>query len=98
MHRHPEQRDGEIYLGNTTVDGFHKSSWSSKRMGNVARYQDGRTVDSGHMSEGFYPWFIQRADVEQQIASIAADTPNREERVRTFQAMLADDFDVLLTK
>lgn len=90
MKKHPEQQDGEIHLGNTTVDDFHKSSWNSKRMGNLARYAGGRPIDARHMFESLYPWFIARSEVEAKILSIGPDAPNREERIRTYQSMLAD--------
>lgn len=100
--RHAEQRDGEIYMGNTTMNGFEASSWSSKRPGTTPSDHDGNFIaGTGFGAYGFggdngqiFPWFITRADVEQKIrAEESSNGPNAAEKTRLFQSMLADDFD-----
>jgi len=89
MTRHPEQRDDELYLGNTDPDQFHKSAWVTKRMGNVARYGDGRAVESAGYGGEMRPWFILRSEVEQKIRTEeAAQGPNWTEKVRDYRDML----------
>ena len=40
MKTHPEQKENEVYMGNT--EGFPSfSSWTTKRVGKIAYYKDG---------------------------------------------------------
>lgn len=93
MKQHPEQHDGELYMGNTDLHGFHKYAWTSKRLGRVAYYADGRKIPKDVRSFGsdLRPWFILASEVEQAIASEEASRgPNFEEKIRVYQSMLTE--------
>jgi hypothetical protein len=64
MKHHPEQRDPEIYMGNTLADGFRLSSWTTKRMGQTPLMADGSPFN--HATE-LRPWFIKRSEVERAL-------------------------------
>lgn len=84
---HPEQRPDEIYLGNTDANGFSRSGWVSKRLGNHVQYPHGYRLGEPR-GEGYYPWFIARSEVEMAIKTIRPTDPNSAERIATFQKML----------
>lgn len=87
MSQHPEQREGELYLGNTTEHGFHGSAWMSKRMGKDAQYKGQRD----RRFDDYRPWFILASEVEDRIrAEEAAQGPNWTEKVRTYRQMIED--------
>lgn len=60
---HPEQLDGEIYLGNTDDEGFYKSCWRTKRRGTNPLMADGSPYTGLHP---LYPWFVSRHEVQQR--------------------------------
>ncbi|HMG11722.1 MAG TPA: hypothetical protein VK571_00970 [Gemmatimonadaceae bacterium] len=98
MNTHPEQQPGEIYLGNSNESGlmemdwhtreprdpsgFKSSSWKTKRLGKVAYMADGTRMDD---DSGYRPWFIQRSEVEETIA-----TTKHESLKVNLQSMPAD--------
>lgn len=88
---HPEQQDGELYMGNTTVNSFDCSGWVTKRMGKVARYHDGREMERDGIGKGLFPWFIDRSEVEQAIRT--AETGGKlgsAKKIRTYRKMLSE--------
>lgn len=84
--RHPEQREGELYMGNTLlIDGECPSSWTSKRRGQVAYDIHGEAVN------GMRPWFILASEVEQAIVCHEADPkPWSAENIRVYRNMLKE--------
>lgn len=69
MHRrHPEIRDGEVFIGNSRMIGlklvihdiFDELAWETKRKGNVAYTRSGVVID------GAYPIFIQLSEYEKK--------------------------------
>ena len=61
--RHPEQQNGEIFLGNMSEEAFAACGWCSKRKGVVTLDANGDPVEM----PGCAPVFIQRVDVRAQI-------------------------------
>ena len=88
MKHHPEQREDEIYMGNTDDRGFLLSSWVSKRMGEVAYQINGALVDAISAAQ-LHPWFIVADEVEQAIRQEeAAQRPWSAEKITTYREML----------
>lgn len=88
MKRHPDQFDGELYMGNIDYDGFKRSSWVTKRMGHVAYDVDGKVIPH---YDGFHPWFIRASEVEQAAkVAEASDGPGSAERAAVYRDMLND--------
>lgn len=61
---HPEQRKGEIFMGNATLDDFEKSLWTTKRAGNTAYDLDGNVIVH---HEPVTPWFVSASEIETAI-------------------------------
>ena len=80
MFKHPEQRDGEIYLGNVTERQFELSSWVNKRLGKVCYNHEGQVVTS---RDKYFPMFLARSEVEAKLKLNISD----EER-KVYQDML----------
>lgn len=55
--RHPEKREGEIYLTNTDPGDYEKIGWRTKRLGLIAYSLDGHAIDS------LRPVFVSRAEL-----------------------------------
>lgn len=62
--KHPELMKGEMFLSNSTIEGFDLISWKSKRMGIQAFNYDNEMIDS---INNLYPIFVQRAEYESGI-------------------------------
>ncbi len=56
-HRHPELHEGEIFLCNDSGEGFRRSSYATKRLGERAYGPDGRPAS------GVQPVFVSRAEL-----------------------------------
>jgi hypothetical protein len=74
---HPEQQDGELYMGNATEEQYPRFRWRTKRRGETSH--DGNE----------FPWFIAAAEVRERIAS-SVRAPNSAERIAVYRAMLVD--------
>lgn len=59
--RHPEQRDGEVFLTNTTLDDFRKIGHASARAGLVAYDTTGRPIAS------LSPVFVDRGELAENL-------------------------------
>lgn len=89
MKHHPEQREGEIYMGNSTSDDILKSSWRTIRRGTVALGIDGNPVNDPDAD--FKPWFIKVFEVMQTIACEHVDNnPWSADRIGTLQRLVND--------
>lgn len=78
--RHPEQRDGEVYLGNATIESFHHQiGWRSKRMGLVAIDSRGeRMQQSGSgWCPKYYPAFASREEMGESLAAALEASMNK---------------------
>ena len=67
--RHPEIRDGEVYMGNTTLTGFRQLPYYSKRLGNVPFNDNGsRFTDplTDILFHGIYPFFISDEEYDEK--------------------------------
>ncbi len=59
--RHPEIREGEIFLTNSTVKEYEKVGWKTKRMGYIALDVNGNIIDS---TSGLFPVFLQKKEYD----------------------------------
>jgi hypothetical protein len=85
---HPEQLDGEIYMGNSTPEDASQSSWRTGRLGTLTLNNKGEPCDPQTARE-IKPWFIQASEVQASIeAERAANRPWSAERIRTWQPMI----------
>lgn len=57
--RHPEQRNGEVFLSNLTQRDFEALGLKTKRKGYVAFYKDGEIVPE---VLGYFPVFAQESE------------------------------------
>ena len=55
--RHPEQREGEVWVFNTPLADFDKSRWETRRAGTTAYGGQGKQI------AGLVPVFIAKAEV-----------------------------------
>ncbi len=65
---HPELKEGEVYLGNFSVEDFAGVTWKTKRSGFVAYDVNGQPSPW----PGLFPGFAQRSELEE--AGIDPDT------------------------
>lgn len=87
--RHPEQQDGEIFLGNLGVKAFIACGWGSKRRGIVALDANGDTIENPES----FPVFIRKSDVQAQIALEKAThgpCASSDSRIAVYQKMLKE--------
>jgi hypothetical protein len=93
---HPEQRDGEIYMGNTMKHDFMLCAWMSKRLGETALDVSGNAIPKSPESYGYgrlLPMFIQRSEIEQTIATEKLlNRPWSAEKIRDLMPLLAEDW------
>ena len=88
MKHHPEQLEGEIYMGNSTPEDAAKSSWRTGRFGTLTLNARGEPCDR-FSAEAIKPWFIKVAEVEESIVSERhANKSWSAERIRTLQPMI----------
>lgn len=66
MHFHPEQREGELYIGTESKFYIEQSAWKTRRMG--------EPIATGRRRP-LYPWFVQASEVEAAIVALEND-PN----------------------
>lgn len=61
---HPELRDGEVFLGNSTEDDFmNRIGYQSKRMGTTAYTIHGQEIPHFKLTPSLYPVFVERQEV-----------------------------------
>lgn len=65
---HPEQKPDEIYMGNTSIEGFLQSGWKTKRRGITPLGSNGLPLDRCS-AEDLRPWFIKTDEVRASIDS-----------------------------
>jgi hypothetical protein len=88
MKHHPEQLDGEIYMGNSLIDCVLKSSWKTIRRGNLALRRDGNPVCDP--DPDFKPWFLKSSEVEAAIdLERRAGNSWSAERIKTLRSMVS---------
>lgn len=78
-------------MGNVNKDDFWRSSWKTKRMGEIAYDRNGELVSSRSPLSGYYmrPWFIKASEIRDEIhKEQEANKPWSQERIRTFMPML----------
>ena len=73
---HPELRDGEVFIGNTSLDHWECVGWKTKRMGDVAYNIYGEPLN------GIHPTFAQaeelrRAGVNPDSIPILSISPGK---------------------
>lgn len=61
LRHHPEQRDGEIYMGDDNASTFKHIGWDTKRKGKVPYDIKGRPLFS---DQGLFPVFVQQRELE----------------------------------
>ncbi len=66
MKHHPEQLEGEIYMGNARNEDLAKSGWRTSRLGNVALSATGKASNQPSQNP-LRPWFIKVSEVEERI-------------------------------
>ena len=86
LYPHPEQRPGEVYMGNESFDRLvMMDKWRTRRFGQAAMISPNLTT-SGEWEPLQYdtlkPWFIQTSEVEAQIRT------GSEEEARCFLPLL----------
>jgi len=87
--QHPEQQDGELYMGNIEEMQFGKSSWLSSRMGAAAYDIDGNVISKSFGN--LRPWFIRAEEVESAIrAEEISPRPWSAEKIAIYRKMLAE--------
>ena len=64
MKQHPEQKEGEKWLGNFTVANYYKVYCKTKRMGKVAYYADLSKPLEQFGNDKLYPVFVQVSETE----------------------------------
>ncbi len=61
--KHPEQKEGEVYICDTTTSFFYSNiGWSTKRLGKPYPQLDGK-----FSGPAVYPAFVQRSEIIGQI-------------------------------
>lgn len=60
---HPELREGEVLIGNHTLESFEKVGWETKRMGNFAYTVNGELISSE--PQYLFPVFAKRSELEK---------------------------------
>ncbi|MFZ5364681.1 MAG: hypothetical protein ACOZBH_00580 [Patescibacteria group bacterium] len=68
--KHPEQRAGEAFLGNTVEGLFSQIRWKTKRLGSTAYGTNGQMIPAG---EQISPVFVQRQEL--LAAGVDPDLP-----------------------
>jgi hypothetical protein len=71
--RHPEQRDGEVLLCNSTPADLARCGWFSKRLGMQA-FDDGGQAIGGELR----PLFVARAELERALGGGAVAAIERQ--------------------
>lgn len=66
--KHPETKDGEMFLTNATKDDFQRIGWKSKRMGNIAYDVNGNSIDP---INALFPVFVQKQEYDYGMKSIS---------------------------
>ncbi len=60
---HPEQDEGEVFLGNCTEDNYEENTgWETKRMGQVAYDVNGEPIRSINL----FPVFVQQDEIRKK--------------------------------
>jgi hypothetical protein len=77
MRKHPEQMDNEIYLGNISPCDYGFIDWNTKRQGKTSYAPDGSRLGE-HDSALLKPVFINRAEVEAELAAGVTESRRRE--------------------
>jgi hypothetical protein len=85
--RHPEQRIGEIFLGNFDPNDLLHVRWKSVRTGDKSYCRDGSPYPYQE-KYGVKPVFISCREVEQAIVSELADG-DRFSRAQAYRQLLA---------
>jgi len=63
-HKHPEQKEDEVWLTNADEETFRtKIGYSSKRLGTVAYGSDGNLLKF----DGFWPVFVKKSEHEENM-------------------------------
>ena len=57
---HPEAKPSEVFIANTTSQGFWDIGWHSKRAGKVAYMSNGEPI----VDSDLFPVFVARAEIE----------------------------------
>lgn len=61
--RHPELREGEIFLGNFTKNSFSNIGWKTKRWGSCSYDIYGDPIKKSFLPS-LFPVFVQRKEIE----------------------------------
>lgn len=67
---HPEKREYEIFIGNSTEEDFHQSSYNTKRLGRVAYDTSNVVIDS---YSRLRPFFVGEAEYLDHMAECKND-------------------------
>lgn len=59
--KHPEQREGEVFLTNSDWKTYHQIGWNTKRAG----YQAYDIYNKPLFGERLYPVFVKRSELEK---------------------------------
>lgn len=85
MKHHPEQADDEIYMGNSTLEAMHKSSWRTGRLGNQPLTRGGAPLSDSELR----PWFIKLSEVQHAIDHARAENkPWAGDIIKSLQPMV----------
>jgi hypothetical protein len=68
--KHPELRDGEVFLTNATVADIAEICRKTKRVGSVAYMTNGTRIN---VECGLYPVFVQRSELDAAGISCASE-------------------------
>lgn len=60
--QHPELREGEMFLTNSTEEEYGRIRWMTKRIGEVAYNIRGEVIDS---IDKLFPVFVQKQEYEE---------------------------------
>ncbi len=66
MKQHPEQQEGEIYMGNSDPSGFAASFWRTKRQGVAALDVNISPINYAY-EHRLRPWFIKADEVRETV-------------------------------
>ena len=67
MKKHPEQREDEVYLGNTTMEGFRACCHKTKRIGRGAYDADGKFVVQTNWVTCIFPFFVKKEEYDKAM-------------------------------
>ena len=73
---HPEIQHGEMWLTNMVKEEYHKISYKTKRMGNVAY------AVSGYVIKGTFPVFVKKSEYDKHMR----DTEKRRRDDRRYRS------------